>query len=338
MVLANEYLKAFDKFFIGRRDAYGIYKEDGTATVIKKPITNKVLEQHLNGEITIGSYYAYYIKGIWYCEWLCIDFDNHDIESVDLIKEKWNDKTIEIKNTLIKDYKIPINVICREFSGRGYHIWVKFASDTTLKRAFDFRESVRIFLKKKYDIEEEIFPKQATIDKNGYGNWVKLPGSNNRKNGEYCEILDNFDLLKQGEGYKIPEWIPKVSISSVKNPKTIHTNNKKVVIGKRDECFNWFLDHIRPCLKRIALDGSLTHNVDGDVGHYMNLSLCDTLIYLGAPDSIIHKAFITHPKYTYKKTQICINGARKNFKITHALIRCKKIEERGYCIDECRKR
>ena len=334
-------INKFKEFFIGREDTYGYYYFDNEgnvkAAVSKTALTDSIIAQHLNKEITIGSHYAYNINGIWYCKYLSIDFDSHDLQSVKDIKEHLNEKSKEIKNALIKRYKIGKANILREFSGRGYHIWIKLKNLTPLSRAYMFREDVKKFLLKSYNTFkglDKINPEKPTVE-GGYGNWVKLPLSINRNNGEYCEILDNFDLSQQGEGYKIPGWIPNFIEENPKIVKeqTVKTYNLKVEF--KDEDFSYFFNHLLPCFQRVALDGTLTILQKGDNGHRMNLYLCDALIIRGARDEIIHKFYLTHPTHNREKTQSNINSARGNFDKEKYGEHCKKIQEIGFCYPDC---
>jgi len=332
----------FREFFIGRNDAYGKYYIDKhgnvKTTVIKEPITDFILKIHFSKYFTIGSFCAYKLNNIWCCKWICIDFDIHDVEIIDSIKQKFNQLSLKVKKALLERYSIGHNVICREFSGRGYHLWIKLKTLTTLKRAYEFREDVRKFLKEKFDLDEEIFPKQAFIEKNGYGNWVKLPLSINFKNGEFCEILDGFDLFKQGSGYEIPIWILKLENEKRRNTgntivKKDKTDKKQEQIHVNNQVFKWFLDRIRPCLKAIALGKSITHGRKKDSGHLMNISLCNALLYIGAPNDIILKAFEKQPDFDREKTCYYAEKLRRGFRCRYAtMLRCRTIEKRGFCL------
>lgn len=350
----------FRDFFIGRNDAYGFYLDNGEITVKKEEITDDIILKHLKQEITIGSYYAFKINDICYCQYSVIDFDSHELEQIEDIKKKLSLLSYESKIAIMKRYNIPEDCIIREFSGRGYHLWIKFMPLTTLERAYDFREHLREFVLEKLELDEEIFPKQPTIDNGGFGNWVKLPLSINRKNGEFCEILDDFDITKQGIGFKIPNWIPKIDIkqkkitnNTINHHTTINFQNYskdnniiKEIVKKqqenKDRPFLWFTNNIRNCLRSIALGIRSTHGLGNDYGHKMNMCLCNNLIYLGAPDHIIHQAFMYQPFYNPTTTQKQIDSLRKGainhpeifMRSVHSI--CDRIKQRGFC-NGCRR-
>ncbi len=329
-------VKYFRDIFIGREDAYGYYYPNGEITIKKEIITDDILLRHLKHEITIGSYYAFQIDGIWYCKWICIDIDDHtkqkSYEELELLSFK-------AKIELIDEYNIKENQIIREFSGRGFHIWILLKKLTFLDRAYDFKCDIEKLLKEKLGLNEEIFPKQAEIDADGYGNWVKLPLSINRKNGKFCEILDDFDLSKQGKKFKIPEWIQKQEKKEKENPTFI--KNRKILIGQNNENktkdLKSFIKNIKmfDCLREIMLDNSITHHHPSGNGHYMNLTITDILIYNGASDDIIHQVFSKHPTYNSSYTQRQIESIRKSLELSHVFIKCETIKKRGFCI-ECK--
>ncbi len=329
----------FRRFFIGRPDAYIYQYDNGEWTQKKETITDYIIQEHLDHKITIGSYPYYESEGHWYCKWECIDLDMHSEENLDVIRDELEPISLKVLMAFQNDFSINKNDICREYSGGGYHIWIKNYPNTPLERAHDFKSAIEKWLWEKFKIKstEGVNPKQRTIEKNGYGNAVKLPLSLNRKRNVICDILDKFDLSQQGEGYKIPDWIPRIN----EDDKSIITKEKKTEMNDfkveiKDENFSYFINKLRPCFQKVALDGSLTHKQEGKNGHQMNLYLCGALIYEGASDDMIHKFYQTHPTYNYTKTQYQINGARKSFKKEYVEnLSCKKIQQIGFCFPEC---
>ena len=217
----NINLEDFKKFFIGSLENIGKqYKNNGEAKWTSGKISklfnqnttiDEVLQKHLNQQITIGSYPYYQINGdpLWFCRYIMIDIDDHDQEDKLLLVKKLNTLSKKIKEDLIEHYGISNNDILRDFSGRGYHIWIKFRTLTPLERVWDLVKDVEKRIKEVHNLDVEIFPKQPTMDSNSYGNCCKLPLSINRNNEEFCKILDGFDLSQQGDGYEIVYWVPK---------------------------------------------------------------------------------------------------------------------------------
>lgn len=335
------FFESFREFFVGNPHAYARLSENGWYAV-KEDLDDVVLGKHLRNKITIGSYCGWCVDGVEYCKWICIDFDQHldEYEGKAIpseVLEPSKRKMFDLVRNLEINEGIELNNLCYDYSGGGYHLWIKLAPMTLLKRAFDFSK----YLENEYELEDEIFPKQRKLG--SLGNLVKLPMSLHRKRDNvFCECyifvnsqgkLFGVDFRNAyhniGNGYEIRDSIPKYK---AKISKKYIKEGKKIIIPKRDECFNWFLEHMKPCIKRIALDNSLTHGIGDGIGHAMNMTLADTFIYLGASNEIIHEAFKTHTNYDYHKTEQMIKGVRSNFHPNHARISCKKIEERGFCI------
>lgn len=234
--------KDFKKFFVGNINAYGLQNPSGKWSAKRAKIDKKLIERHLDNEITIGSYNIYRKNNRICCKWICIDIDLHSfsldngtvIDNISkmeklkfpvkikgrktLIKTKrkleeiyWNKsglivyenipnhttKTKNVKEIWIEDtplffkekyridandkiklenlvyeiqiflkkfYNIPQNAICREHSGRGYHIWINLKELTTLRRAYDLKCDIENKILSFFGIPlGEIFPKQVEL-------------------------------------------------------------------------------------------------------------------------------------------------------------------------------
>ncbi len=123
----------------------------------------------------------------------------------------------------------------------------------------------------------------------------------------------------------IEEKYTKSRILNNTNPKPmkVNVNNKR----KFEDCINAF----PPCLKRIAIDNSLTHHTGN--GHSMNRILCNYFFGLHAKNEIIHQAFYTHDPYKPKETQTQIESLKRGFSPAYLTICCSTIRNRGYCIE-----
>lgn len=234
MAILNDSVKLedFKEFFVGSIDNVGKQyktKDDEVKWVSGKIIDifnqnttiDQLLQKHLNQQITIGTYPYYRINGdpMWFCQYIMIDIDDHDSKDKLSVVKSLNPISKELKQKLIDRYGIPENCILRDFSGRGYHLWIKLEKLTPLSRAWDFKIDIENFLKEDFNLDIEVFPKQSTMETGSYGNCCKLPLSINCNNDEFSNILDGFDLSKQGYGCKIVYWIEEAE--KVKKPKKI---------------------------------------------------------------------------------------------------------------------
>ena len=336
----------FKDFFIGNYYAIGHQYSSGKWTSGKiedatfgacKNI-NEAIKRHLNREITIGSYPSYKFKGKWYCKFICMDFDLHDEPDPSLTFKKLNPLTLNIMNFLILLYKIPRNCILRDFSGRGIHVWIKLKHLTTLRRAFDYKVEIEKTIQETHDTKMEVFPLQNCHTIKNFGNFVKLPLSVNRNNDQYCPILDDFDLSRQGAGYSIPEWIPRQDITLAKarnkNEKS-HSNHKRIEIDGKSQ-MGWFFANLKPCLTSVMLGETITHHHPSGNGHWFNIVLCNALHDLGASQELKIQAFQNQPDFNFETSKSQVESLEKGFKKQYARISCKTIQKKGFCMNGCK--
>lgn len=165
--LASLMLKRFfggtPYYAIGRKITTTEGRDEVAYTPVMQAPTERLVEQHLLGEIVLG---AYTLRADNTVGWMAFDVDASS-------PEKARDLTFKLDNVLAG---IP-HVI--EFSGRkGYHVWIFFRKNIEADRiralAQEIRESVGG--KVSGDPHIEIFPKQDRLtETNPLGNLVKIP-------------------------------------------------------------------------------------------------------------------------------------------------------------------
>ena len=105
------------------------------------------------------------------CRWIAFDIDAHAGES-----EQGNiDAALTIADRLTAAGLKP-----RIFSsdGRGgIHVWAVFDQPRPSDQTYDLAQRTIADL----PIEVETFPKQASIDPGGFGNWIRLPGHHHKR-------------------------------------------------------------------------------------------------------------------------------------------------------------
>jgi hypothetical protein len=170
--------------------------------------TNEELEQHLQGEITLGSYT---LRPNSSCLWLCLDVDSTDLQ-------KARNITTEISELL---NTIPHGI---EFSGgKGYHIWIFLTEAVPAERlkAFGIRLRAAVGAATTGDPHVEVFPKQEKLTASSpLGNLVKLPLGKHPKTGNYSLFVDRNNGWETGMAV---------------NPHTILT--QKVTFGDIEKIF-----------------------------------------------------------------------------------------------------
>jgi len=222
-----------DKFkliFEGLKIAYGQYqkgehnqngKQKGKAFIVRKPVTNELWENHLQGQgpalgiIPITEHNT--------CKWGCIDIDEYDFNHTDLVKD-------------IRQKKLPL-IVCRSKSG-GAHVFL-FTKD------FVPASQMQGTLKKMAEVlgyeGAEIFPKQTEIlvERGDTGNFLNLPYHNEMKGLRYA-IKDDGSAGTLQEFYELYDVYVQSELKEVKAKK-----KKEIEI---------FPDG-PPCLNKLAKDG-----------------------------------------------------------------------------------
>ena len=280
------------RLFISRSDAYAVQNDDGTYTSVKKPLTDDLFEQHLKGEITLGPYQINPKDNtVKFVGW---DIDNRK-------------DGLHIAQAIVQELKKYglQGIIEPSGSPDSYHVWL-FCNPTDAAIAYDFGRQIVGNLECK-DIE--VFPKQRGIEKDGYGNLIKLPLGKHRKTGEWCYFLNPHDakitlplrrsleLLTAVKPCDLPDVEYKPSSSSLS------------------------LDKLRPCF-RIAYEKRISLN--GGQGDSFRLAAVNEMIAAGCSDWQIHQYFNIQPDYDEKITQEKIDYSRRRKYKPHT---CKTIQK-----------
>jgi hypothetical protein len=186
--LSTSPLQLLKSLFVNRTDCYCIQLQTGGYSKISEPLTDAKLQEHLDGETTIGTYQ---LNSDSLVKWFCFDLD----------PEKLADPQATAKQILATmrtrgEDKKPIvwdNAIILEASrypDNSYHIWVTFTEATKAKIA---RWIAQQILKKAGLSPKliEVFPKQDELTpERPYGNFVKLPFGKHQVEQKYSRLLD----------------------------------------------------------------------------------------------------------------------------------------------------
>lgn len=167
----------FRKRFVQREDCYPIQLGDlGGYTVIREPLTDAVIAEHLQGATTIGLYSS--SNGT--TKWLCIDIDTLNKAELSKVQQR------------VSRLGIPF---LTEFSGRkGYHIWIFFDKP--------YPNRIARALSQEISSRHEIFPKQDHIETGKLGNLVKAPLGKHQVTGYWCHFLDE-NLKPEEDQYAV---------------------------------------------------------------------------------------------------------------------------------------
>lgn len=129
------------------------------------PLTEKVLQEHLNGQRTVGIYPLLKDETCWL---LAVDFDDAE----------WNEDALAFLETCDAQ-RVPA-YLERSRSGTGGHVWIFFdkpvrASQARAIGAFLISETKQRRYQLSFSSYDRMFPNQDTMPRGGYGNLIALP-------------------------------------------------------------------------------------------------------------------------------------------------------------------
>ena len=154
--------------FIQRSDLYPKQMDDGSYLCIHKPLNTKHLTQHMQGELTLGTYV---LDENSMARFVVFDADD-DSEMERLVT----------MTRILQVHNVPGYL---ERSRRGGHFWLFLSQLVTGKEARRFGKG----LQSAYGLEGiELFPKQSKL-KTGPGSLVRLPFGIHRKTGQRYDFI-----------------------------------------------------------------------------------------------------------------------------------------------------
>lgn len=207
---AEEKIKLFMSLFKGRNDVYAkrwqnkegksgyspVCTNEWKIGLCNKPrikcagcinksfgiLNEKVIEEHLKGNMVVGLYPMYTDDT---CYFLAIDFDGDD----------WQ-KDISVLRNVCDEFDIRVAVE-RSRSGNGAHAWFFFENQISAALARKLGTLLLTYsMSKRHEIKfssyDRLFPNQDTMPKGGFGNLIALPlQMRSRKQGNSV-FIDNY--------------------------------------------------------------------------------------------------------------------------------------------------
>ena len=155
--------------FVRRRDLYARQLEDGRYCCVRKPLEERHLIAHLNGDMTLG---AYVLDQDSHTRFAVIDADD------DLQLARLADISMSLAGRGMPSYL--------EASRRGGHLWFFFDQAIPGKLARRFGKTILT----SNGLEDiELFPKQDELGE-GPGSLIRLPFGIHRKDGQRYGFID----------------------------------------------------------------------------------------------------------------------------------------------------
>lgn len=271
---APECVHLLETLFVHRSDTFSRQQKDGSYNRVSAPITAKVLEDHLTGDITIGVYQI--DPATMTVKWLCFDFDGED--------------RIELKGLLggVRSSAITLGVpkeamLVEDSGRRGYHLWLFFAQPAPLVFARRFGENILAGAKLGGEIKTkgsiELFPKQDQLPADGFGNLVKLPLGIHQKSGGRGQFLtpDVFEEASWVMLKRVRPWAPTQDlINSLTKVEVTHPSREPLVVGDL------------PCWIKISC-GEISEGSRHDAGLALARHLRDQGLSLEAAKAVMAK-------------------------------------------------
>ncbi len=189
--------------FIQRRDLYARQLDDGRYLCVRKPLKEKHLVSHLQGEITLGTYV---LDSDSMARFAVIDADDdHQLARLANMR-------VSLAREGVPSYL--------ETSRRGGHLWFFFDEVISGKKARAFGKSI---LKTAELDDTELFPKQDTLG-DGPGSLIRLPFGVHRKDGQRYGFV-----TIQGEPLAATF---AAQIRIMENPYTVERSALEKIIGR----------------------------------------------------------------------------------------------------------
>lgn len=287
----------FKEIFSGLDIAYGTYKilsekgsgkQAGKAVVVRKPPTDDLWVQHLEGvDPSLG---IIPIRADNTCTWGCIDIDQYPLDHHGLVKR-------------LADLHLPL-VVCRSKSG-GAHVFVFTKTPHPARQFQDFLKGAAALLG---EAGREIFPKQAEIlvSRGDTGNFLNLPyfgGSNTTRYAIQADgtaaTLEEFYALYDAcvqETVPEPPTAPKAAETPIKDgPPCLQTLCTQGIPegGRNNTLFNvgLYLKRVKPGGWE---DSFVEHNIK-----YLGPPLGNTEV-----QGLIKQLYRKEYRYTCKQTPL----------------------------------
>jgi len=184
-------LELLKTLFVNREDCYCLQLKQGYIRV-EEALTDAILESHLKGEMTVGSYQLDHENLV---KSLVFDVDPEHVTDAKATAQKILAVLLETKqdsegNKIPRVYPNCIVLEASRYPYPSYHVWVLFLIPVKAKvaRWLGLRVLEIAGLSPK---AVEVFPKQDELSpERPFGNFVKLPFGKHQAAGKWSRLLD----------------------------------------------------------------------------------------------------------------------------------------------------
>lgn len=223
------------ELFVGREDTYSEESMANRRVVEQRnePLTEDVLEEHLSGQRTIGTYVQ---RPNGTAKYLVIDMDvskkilfKHTVDSPEFSQyiKLCSEMTGEIIKIL---HRLGLQGYMENSAYRGYHIWIFFTEWIPVRyiNALSRIIAEKFNQNQKEEISMEFFPDDRRVRTGKAGQSIRIPLGMNPRSGRISYFLDE-NLGKVTELSSYLKGIARFSLTAIKRIIGMH-------MGKTGEC------------------------------------------------------------------------------------------------------
>lgn len=338
IIYDQETKRLFYELFVGREDTYTEeYMAQGRTVEQKNaPLTEEVLEEHLSGSRTIGTYVQ---RPNSTAKYLVLDIDiskkimlKYTSDSVEF--RQYMELCREVTGETIKIlHKLGLQGYVENSGYRGYHVWIFFTEWIPVRYV---NALSRILMEKvqslqKEEIVIEFFPDDRRIRAGKAGQSIKLPLGVHSKSGMAGYFLDE-NIRQVTELSLYFKNIAKFSLGAVKRIIGMHTEkmediglkSERSILDRDLEGFGRLSTEVRTVLEKCNLMCYLCQKArkTGYLSHGERLSILYVFGHMGDEGKeFLHQVMSYTLNYQYQTTERFIN------KMPEKPISCIKLRE-----------
>lgn len=339
VTLDSKTKQLFYELFVGREDTYSEEHMEQRRMVEQKnePLTEEVLEEHLSGEKTIGTYVQ---RPNGTVKYLVIDIDiskkiflKYAMESMEY--EQYMKQCGEVTTNMLKIInRMGLQGYVENSGCRGYHIWIFFTEwlpvryVNALARIID-KEASHI---QREEIGIEFFPDDRKIRAGKLGQCIKLPLGLNVKSGmtgyfldDHLEVVtDICAFFKNIAKFSLPAIKRIIGMNVGKEDHSVSGSVRENILDRDLGAFGKLSAEISTVLERCNLMCYLCQKArkTGYLSHFERLSVLYVFGHMGEEGKdFIHQVMSYTLNYQYQVTERFIS------KMPQKPISCIKLRE-----------
>ena len=215
------------RLFVNRVDCYAVQQPRGGYVRVGEPLTREILEAHLRGEKTVGSYQINPEDNT--VKYLCFDLDPEKLEDPRETAERIIQVCFEKPDGRYpRVWRRSLLLEASRYPDPSYHVWIFFSVPFPAKAARWLGYRI-LELAELNPSKVEVFPKQDELtEERPFGNFVKLPLGFHRVEKKWSRFLD-FETFEPLEPDILTEVVG-ISFSESDKKRMLELASKKKAV------------------------------------------------------------------------------------------------------------